>query len=247
MNGARIAALHAALLLGAMSAALPATAQSPVATTSAFAPPEGEPMLLTRTLRRELSDGKAIVATRTYRVSFARSAGGWTVDGVLIASEIEAPPAVAALASIERQRPDDALFPIRLDPTGVIQPRANPISPDGASWRAAFDVAIKLVSLPSASGGTSPGPVIQQLQSVAGAGSLSIWPVTLFLPRADTTREERRFALPEGGEGVIVTELERLPADGLDTMGKATRTVVTQVAGTRRVTHEQWSLKRIGG
>ena len=132
MKGTRIAALHAALLLGAMSVALPATARSSAATTGAFAPPEGEPMLLTRTLRRELSDGKAIVATRRYRVSFARSDSGWTVDGLLIASEIEAPPSLAALASIEQQRPDDALFPIRLDAGGVILPRANPASPDGA-------------------------------------------------------------------------------------------------------------------
>ena len=62
-----------------------------------------------------------------------------------------------------------------------------------------------------------------------------------------TSREERRFALPDGGEGMIVTELERLPAEGLNTMGQAERRVVTQVAGTRRITREQWSLERIGG
>ncbi len=248
MKRARIAALHAALLFCTMGLAIPATAQGPLTARPGFAPPEGEPMLLTRTLQRELSDGKTIVATRRYRVRFARHDTGWTIDGTLIASEIDAPPSLAALASIEQQRPDDALFPIRLDAGGLIQPRTNPGSPDGVSWRAALDVATKLVSVqrPSGSDNAPPGPMVQQMQAVAGAGSLSIWPLTLFLPEADARREERRFALPEGGEGVIVTELERLPAEGFDTMGQAQRTVVTEVAGTRRVTREQWSLERIG-
>ena len=249
MRRARIAAFHAALLFGTMSAPLSATAQAPTSPSNVFSPPEGEPMLLTRTLRRELSDGKAIVATRRYRVSFTRIASGWTIDGALVASEIDAPPALAALAEIERLRPDDALFPIQLDARGVIRPRDGTASPDSASWRAALDEAIKLVSVRFTHGGEGAalGLLVQQMQAVAGAATLSRWPTTLFLPEAGSSREERRFALPENSEGTIITELERLPADELDTMGEAERRVVTNIAGTRRVTREQWTLQRIGG
>ena len=249
MSQAQIAALHAALLLGAMSSAVPAPAQAPTIARPVFAPPEGEPMLLTRTLRRELIDGKAIVATRRYRVNFIRSTNGWTIDGALMTSEIEAPPTLAALAALERQRPDDALFPIQLDTAGVIQPRDGAASPDGPAWREALDKAIALATARVApvSDGTALGLLIQQMQAVAGAATLSHWPTTLFLPEPVSNREERRFALPEGAEGSIVAELECLPADGLDTMGRAERRVMTEIAGTRRVTREEWSLERVGG
>jgi len=249
MSQARTAALHAALLLGALSAAAPAPAQPPASISPAFAPPEGEPLLLTRTLRRELVDGKVIVATRRYRVHFTRSDTGWTIDGALVASEIEAPPALAALAAIERQRPDDTLFPIRLDAVGVIQPRDDTATPDGPAWRAALDKAIKLASARGepATDGAALNLLVQQMQTVAGAATLSRWPITLFLPDQVNSREERRFALPEGTEGTIVAELECLPAKGLETMGRAERRVMTEIAGSRRVTRESWSLERIDG
>lgn len=213
-------------------------------------------MLLTRTLRRELADGTAIVATRRYRVVFVRSATGWTLDGALVASEIAAPRALSAIAAIERARPDPALFPIRLDPGGTIRPRDGAASPDGAAWRAALDQAIALATkqLGSASDPLTLALLIQQMQAVAGAATLSHWPATLFLPEPGSAREERRFALPDTGagghgasEGSIVAELERLPADDGETMGRAERRVVTEVAGTRRITREQWRLERING
>ena len=247
MSQARTAALHAALLLGTLSAAAPSFAQLPASISPVFAPPEGLPLLLTRTLRRELADGGAIVATRRYRVTFSRSVTGWTIDGALVASEIETPPALAALAAIERQRPDDALFPIRLDAAGVIQPRDGTATPDGPAWRAALDKATKLASarIMPANDGAALNLLVQQMQSVAGAATLSRWPITLFLPDQGNSREERRFTLPEGTEGSIVAELECLRAEGLETMGRAERRVVTEIAGTRRVTRELWSLERI--
>ena len=247
MSQARNAALHAALLFGTMTAAVPAPAQPPASVRPVFAPPEGEPLLLTRTLRRELVDGKAIVATRRYRVNFTRSVTGWTIDGALVASEIEAPPALAALAAIERQRPDDALFPIRLDAAGVIQPRDGTATPDGPAWRAALDKATKLATarVMPANDGAALNLLVQQMQAVAGAATLSRWPTTLFLPNQGISREERRFALPEGTEGSIVAELECLPSERLETMGRAERRVMTEVAGTRRMTRELWSLERI--
>lgn len=254
MRPARIAALHAILLLGAVGVGAPLQAHTPPVADRVFAPPENEPMLLTRTLRRELSDGKAIVATRRYRVSFTRDSRGWMLDGELVASEIDCPPALAALAAIERQRPDDALFPIRLDPAGVILPRDGaPLSPDGPSWRAALDKAIALATHRFEPGGdgTALKLLVQQLQAVAGAATLSHWPNTLFLPEPAATREERKFQLPDAEvgteEGSIVAQLERLPAEGVATMGRAERMVVTEVAGTRRTTREQLSLERIGG
>lgn len=249
MSQARTAALHAALLLGGLIAAVPAPAQPPASVRPVFAPPEGEPLLLTRMLRRELVDGKVIVATRRYRINFIRSDTGWKINGALVASEIEAPPALAALAAIERQRPDDTLFPIRLDAAGVIQPRDGTATPDGPEWRAALDKAIKLASarVEPATDGAALNLLVQQMQAVAGAATLSHWPTRLFLPDQGNSREERHFALPDGIEGSIVAELECVPAEGLETLGRAERRVITKISGTQRVTRELWSLERIDG
>jgi hypothetical protein len=61
------AATHAALLAGAATLALPAAAAS---SDPGFAPPRDQPLVLSRTVVRELRDGAAIVATRRYRVTF---------------------------------------------------------------------------------------------------------------------------------------------------------------------------------
>ena len=120
------AAAYATLFAGAGLPALSAVAGSAVE-TQAFAPPSGRPLILARKVVRQLPGGAAIVATRRYRVKFRPVADGWEVDGVLIASEIDVPPALAAIAALERARPDDGMFPILLDRTGriVAEPTAG--------------------------------------------------------------------------------------------------------------------------
>jgi hypothetical protein len=135
LSAIRRAAVQAGLLVAAV--ALIGAGGAPAAE---FAPPVDKPMLLSRTLVRELGGGATIVATRRYRVVFHRTEAGWRIDGALVASEIDAPAALSALAAIERGRPDDGLFPILLDPAGRIVPKA----PSGGQGREAVERASRI-------------------------------------------------------------------------------------------------------
>lgn len=235
------AAIHAALLGGAMTLAPPAGAAP--ASMQAFAPPTASPLLLSRKVVRELSGGAAIVTTRQYKVVFRRVADGWELDGTLIASEVDAPPALAALAALERARPDDGLFPIRLDRSGRIVPAPVPPGMGREAVANAVGVARQLGG--SVTEAASPG-LIDQVAAAAqspGAG-LTRWPEALFLPGALEASNEQTFALPDGSEGSVQVFQKSDPAPGLATMGRAARTVVTLAAGTRRVAREEWTLTR---
>lgn len=251
MKRAAIAALQSAVLIAtvtSVSAVTAQTAASSDAPTRIFAPPEGVPMVLSRTVRRELSDGKAIVATRRYRVTFHRTADGWTIEGALVGSEIEAPQRLAMLADIERQRPDPGLFPIRLDAAGLIVPRgpaAGPAAgPADAMPPAAIDEAIRLITahFPSAADAKTRETAIEQVRMLASQGTMSLWPRTLFLPQAGTVREERSLAVGDGIDGAIVTEFEQSPAERHAMMARAERRIETRIGDTRRIARETWTL-----
>ena len=114
----RAAAL--ALALGCLPHA-PASADQlgPEPGAGMFNPPPG-PMILTRELRRSLSDGKAIITRRSYEIRFAPERGGFRVDGRLVDVDVDVPPRLAPLALLERLRGDDGLFPIHLTTRGLI-------------------------------------------------------------------------------------------------------------------------------
>ena len=230
------AALHAALLAGQGVLIFPAVA-GPAREVEAFAPPSGRPLILSRTVNRELPGGAAIVATRRYRISFHPTADGWRVEGVLVDSEIAAPPALAALAAIERARPDDGMFPILLDRSGKIV--AEPVAGMGReAVVGAVGAASKSAARSSAAG------FLAQVGAVAATpqGGITNWPEGLFLPHGLDGTSEQELALPDGSAGSVRVSLESAAAPGMATMGRAARTVVTQTAGTRRVAREEWTL-----
>ena len=93
-----------ALLLAGIAAAAPLSAGQLAdpheLRESQFIPPAG-PMVLTRTVWRELGDGAAIKVARTYRITITSDGDGYLVDGQPIATTVDAPKQVAALAEIE--------------------------------------------------------------------------------------------------------------------------------------------------
>ncbi len=89
-----------------------------------FAAPKNT-MILKRVVRRTLSDGKEIIVTRSYDLHFTAINGGYRIDGQLHDVNIEAPPLLAALASLERNRRDDAIFPIFINTSGEITSSLN--------------------------------------------------------------------------------------------------------------------------
>ncbi|MDP3673878.1 MAG: hypothetical protein Q8R44_02105 [Novosphingobium sp.] len=234
------AAVHAALLAGAATLAPPVVAKS--TPTPAFAPPGESPLLLSRKVVRELSGGAAIVATRRYRITFHPVADGWQVEGVLVGSEIDVPPALAAIAVLERDRPDDGLFPIHLDRSGRIV--AAPAAPSLGREAVAGALGAAERFAGGGNAATTPG-LLSQIGAAAASpgGGLTRWPEALFLPRGLSGTTEHAFRLPDGSEGSVLVSLESVPAPGLTTMGKAIRTVVTLAAGTRRVAREEWTLE----
>jgi len=80
------------------------------------------------------------------------------------------------------------------------------------------------------------------LARASATGGRTPWPAALFVPGALHGSSERSLPLPDGSQGTVRVELDSSPAEGLATMGRAARSVVTEVAGTRRVAREEWTL-----
>jgi hypothetical protein len=128
------------LLLAGAGALFPAAtglssanaAAQPPAVSGAFAPPTG-PVTMTRTLVRNLADGKQIIVTRRYLIRFTPEGDGYRLDGEQIDAEVVAPSALSGLAEIERKRIDKGLFPARLDARGMIRPARLDRDPDTTS------------------------------------------------------------------------------------------------------------------
>ena len=235
------AAAHAALLAGAAALAAPAVATTPEA---GFAPPRDQPLILSRTVIRELRDGAAIVATRRYQITFHPVGDGWRVDGTLIASEIDVPPSLAPIAAIERTRSDEGVLPIHLDHAGriVVEPQPSSMA-DPKAFAGALRAASHLLP-----GAASDGFLTQLGTAAAKPGAgLSAWPEALFLPHGLFGVSEQSFRLPDGSDGSVLILLDSDAEPARATMSRARRTVVTQVAGTRQVAREEWTLAPIAG
>lgn len=234
---------RAGILLAGVAAVLPVAllnAQAMVRSGAAkFAPPEAE-MVLTRTVHRSLTGGKALLARRRYAVRIVADGAGYRVDGRLIDCDVEAPPALSAIAELERQRPDGGMFPLRLDAAGQIVEvailRSSQVARQGAT----------LVTARVAQSGLNPADRAQAasfLGAIAARGATGAeWPRDLFRPAPGHRSEVQRLALPDGGEGTVTvsTAARASPANGL--LEAIERVVVTELGGNRRETREEWSL-----
>lgn len=236
--------LRHALLLGAAislpMAALPVAHQAEASTHSGFVAPSS-PQVLTRELHRRLADGKEIVSRRSYEIHFTREGSGWRVEGLLISSEVDAPPELAMLARIEKARKDEGLFPLHLDSAGMI------IDQNGAADNAATDEARSLVAgslerLSIAQGDrTVATDMVTRIatQSRATGGN---WPSDLFHPAAPRRSDVQNMPLPGGKSGKTTVTLIAVGADnGL--LGQFERHVVTEIEGSSRTSQEIWRLQ----
>ena len=226
-----------AMLVMAALAVPGAGAASPPA---AFAPPQAQ-LLLTRTLHRPLPDGKAVVTRRSYAVRIIRDGAGYRVEGNLVEAIADAPPSLAALAEIERLRPDNGMFPILLDARGMIV-GGGMVQPDGSLDRAAVIAAETI--------GGSGLPALDMLQAQAFVKQLrsraarSQWPADIFHPAPGKRSETRNIALPGGGEGHVTVEIMAQGASKGGQLALLDRVVTTELAGDTRITREQWQLSQ---
>ncbi|MBP6362813.1 MAG: hypothetical protein KA233_08135 [Novosphingobium sp.] len=233
------------LLLAGAGALFPAAtglssanaAAQPPAVSGAFTPPTG-PMTMTRTLVRNLADGKQIIVTRRYLIRFTPEGDGYRLDGEQIDAEVVAPSALSGLAEIERKRIDKGLFPARLDARGMIQPTRLDRDPDTTSAALAQGQQI-IAAAPLAP--EAKRERIAVLGQVASSATPSAWPVFLFNPGTNERVERRKLTLASGAEGEVEV---RITVQGVMACGlplAVERTVTTYLAGTSRVSREVWT------
>lgn len=240
-----------AIFLAGVAAILPSAAAFPESATtervqiSQFDPPD-TPLILTRTVWRSLADGKEIISRKRYAVRIVPDGDGFQVTGELFESAVEAPPALAALAEMERRRSDPSLLPIRLNSNGRIMP--EPAAFDPAARQPGARVAQRLVRS-SAIASADKDQADSLIDQIARAGGIAQWPSDLFNPSRQMQRERRRMALPGGSEGEVDVSItvhgQRLGGQwqgGLP--ATVERTVVTELEGTHKVSREQWTFTR---
>lgn len=227
----------AALLIGIPGTLAPAT-HAAAQESATFAPPLDRPLILRRELTRNLFDGNRIVVTRSWRITITREAGGYRVTGEQVASRVDAPPALASLAAMERDREDPSLFPLQLD-------QAGRLIDDAAGYggeRAAFERAAALVEAKVAHGldGADAERFLAQLSAMARGPIASHWPSLLFVPGASETLS-REFVLPGGGAGRVSSEVERVGGGPGGLPATVERRIVTDLAGNENATTERWT------
>jgi hypothetical protein len=210
----------------------------------AFAVPE-RPLVLTRTWRRALPGGKEVVSRRSYAIRFRRDGDGYLVDGELVASEIDAPPALRAYAEIERTRSDAGLFPIRLDRQGRILPgdaRIRPASPARIEGAAVTSERIAQSPLSEAEKAQALGLVQQVLDR---GGAATSWPSDLFHPLPGASKVTKQVSLPGGSSGAVTVSTEARLTHGGGFLDRMDRVVQTDLGGDRRVVRETWTLEAL--
>ena len=239
------------ILLASVATMLPMAgpAAEPLAAANApggrFIPPQ-TPLVLSRTVIRELIDGKQIIARRRYAVRFSPDGAGFRLDGELIDVSVDAPPILARLAELERTRPDRGLFPIRLDARGIIASEDSGQRVDDATRAKVGKEANALIASSSA-----PESVKREemghVASMLASHQPSIWPSDLFIARPGERHAHRVIGLPGGSEGEIdvVLRVEGLQSCGLPQ--QVERVVTTVTGGTRQVSREVWTMECQGG
>ena len=228
----------AVLPLAALSATPPA-----ISAQGAFAPPETR-LVLTRVLHSPLADGKEVVARRSYAVRISPHGDGFRVDGELLDCEVEAPPPLQALAEIERNRPDTGLFPLRLNSRGLLLPWATTSHSGEAIGKAA--VAASRTIDDSALGNADRAQAQGFIAQVRDGAARTLWPSDLFRPEPGRRVEQQQFALPDGREGRITVEINARADSAPGVLAELERTIVTEMAGSRRVTREEWKISQAG-
>ena len=238
-----------ALLLAGIAAATPIAAGHAAADTNTPAPgakfsPPTAPLMLSRTVIRELSDGNRIAVMRRYKVQFVPSGDGFLLTGELVEVRVEAPALLGKLAELERQRPDPQLFPFVLDARGVLLAEAGGTPRDPRSRTHLAGAAAQLIA-----GSGLPADRTAQGSNLAGqltAGApFSPWPSDLFIAVTPERRQHSKVALASGGHGdvdVLIRVGKLLPC-GLPAVVE--RTITTLSQGVQRVSREVWTVDQL--
>lgn len=240
MKSDTITRRHALLLsLSAFSYALAGGAVPALSAQSVAHPTDA--MVLTRKLVRHLSDGNAIIVTRSWRLDFTVQARGIAVNGKQVSVKVEAPPVLARFVEIEEARTTDGMFPLLLAEDGTIMAAGN--QSDKNDVQSAIDAALALFRERglSAANARTQGQIMTQMQS-AGSSALEQLPGDLFYPSTTPFSEVRTVALPEGAQGEFEVNWTASVHDGTSLLKTARREIITRIGDSERRSIEEWSL-----
>jgi hypothetical protein len=203
--------------------------------------PDG-PMRLERVLQRGQGESASITVRRSWEVRFARQARGMMVSGRQLAAEVSAPPHLAELARIERERDASTLFPLALSERGAILPADGaPAASDAVS--AALRAAEAMIARQPVPADTRERYRLYLAQvHRAGSGLLDTLPTDLFFPSGIAVERSEALALPEGLNGSFALHYLGEPQPGAPWLKRAERRVVTRVGGLERSASEVWTL-----
>ena len=230
------------LRLAASAALLPVLAPRALQAqpASRFAPPNVR-MGFTRELRREMAGGAAFVVTRAFSIRFVPAADGFRVEGEQVDVHVDAPEKLAAFAELERQRRETGMFPLTLDPHGLIHGAGGAIDKDQ------LDAAVRVAMATFARDGASSTVLAEHERFISALHQTASQLVTelpkdLFAPVDPDRTARREVALPDGAQGEVTVRFTALadPATGL--MEQAKREVLTDLSGNQRRTVESWQL-----
>lgn len=207
---------------------------------ASFAPPSG-PMVLSRTVIRELSDGKQIVVKRSFRVQFVASGNGYLLTGAPLGVTVDVPPVLEGLADLERKRSEPGPFPLMVDSRGVINTESAE-SPDRKARESARRMGSSLLQAAALPEQTKR-ETIQLLGNMASDPRSSPWPIDLFNAKDAERHMHRSVALADGSQGEVdvVLRVEKWLPCGMPALFE--RVITTDLSGTRRVSREVWSLE----
>lgn len=210
-------------------------------TDQLIAPPPGQ-MRYCRTVVRDIADGSHFTVCRQFLVDFRQFAGGFMMHGTQESVSADAPAALAQYAAMEEARDESGLFPIALDPYGQI------LSADVATnarddVQHAVDHALAEISRqPIAPEDRAALAAYVSALQLASQRVTAHLPVDLFAPSPAPRRQERRIALPGGGEGLVASSFGGVRDRETGLMRNAEREVVTMVADSSKRSREEWTL-----
>ena len=211
------------------------------ASQTRFSPPN-LPMVLSRTVIRELSGGAQIVVKRRFLVQFQRDGDGFLLTGTPIDVSVDVPPILARLGDLERQRSEQGPFPISLNGQGLIHIAGAPNNADVLARKRGQQTAsemIRAASMPEMRKREGE----QLLAQLATDPRTSPWPSDLFAASNGERHQHRTVALSDGSQGEVDVLLKVAFLLPCGIPASFERVVITQLSGTRRVSRELWTLE----
>lgn len=204
--------------------------------------PAGD-MVLTRVLERSLADGKSIIVERQWIVRFDRTETGIAILGRQLSARVDAPPSLRQFAELEERRPTNAMFPILLDMQGRIVSvgRQADESLRQEAYATATDALVSTFKDTARLADAREG--LAHLQK-SSENWLTKMPQDLFYPAAQGSHMAKDLALAGGLKGSFKLDYDATASANGAWLGKAERSVSTEVEGQRKFSRESWILSQ---